>query len=197
MWIYTSPIDMPKNSYELMISAWSGLPTWSTIPCTFTDGSKQGEYAEWNIRFSTSERPYNVADRTDSKMVTLSPAEQAELDRVTQTGQAIANDPRLQQEIEKMMAQDEETYRRTGKKPNVEEILAMVERLRKQGILPPEDQVPTLNADLQRKLESANNTDYSHLRRFTDINHLKDEMNVSFNGGTFNVSWDLRRVNQR
>ncbi|MFM7602396.1 MAG: hypothetical protein ACKO7R_14560 [Pseudanabaena sp.] len=129
--------------------------------------------------------------------MTLSPTEQAELDRMTQTGQAIANDPRLLQEIEKMMAQDEETYRRTGKKPNAEEILAMVERLRQQGVLPPEDQVPTLNPDLQRKLDSVSKPDYSNLRRFTDINHLKDEMSYSFNGGTFNVSWDLRRVNQR
>jgi hypothetical protein len=109
----------------------------------------------------------------------------------------MADDPRLQQELEKMIAQDEATFRRTGRQPSAEEILARVERLRRQGILPDEDKTPALNPELERKLNSAHKADYSHLRRFTNINHLKDEMTVNHGSVVLNVSWDLRRVNAR
>jgi hypothetical protein len=192
MSIYTNNKQMPKNSYEFIISQFIRLPS-----CIDTKGRAiQQEYDAMQIRFNTSEQPSQTVGMIN-RTVTLSPAEQAQLDRVTQTGQAIAEDLRLQQEIEKMIAQDEKAFRQTGKQPSAEELLARIERLRQQGILPDEDKVPTLNPELQRKLDSTYKADYSRLRRFTNINYLKDEMIVNYRSVVLNVSWDLRRVNRR
>lgn len=192
MSIYTNDEQMPKNSYEFVIAQFIRLPR-----CVDANGrSIQREYETMQVRFNTSDRPAQVGGAVN-RSVRLSPTEQTELDRVTQAGQALADDQRLQQELEKMVAQDEATFRRTGRQPSAEEILARVERLRQQGILPDEDKVPTLNPELERKLNSAYKADYSHLRRFTNINHLKDEMTVNHGSVVLNVSWDLRRVNAR
>jgi hypothetical protein len=192
MSIYTNDEQMPKNSYEFIVSQFIRLPR-----CIDANGrSIQQEYETMEVRFNTSDQPAQVGGVVN-RSVTLSPTEQAELDRVTQTGQAMADDPRLQQELEKMIAQDESTFRRTGRQPSAEEILARVERLRRQGILPDEDKTPALSPELERKLNSAYKADYSHLRRFTNINHLKDEMTVNHGSVVLNVSWDLRRVNAR
>lgn len=192
MSIYTNDEQMPKNSYEFIISQFIRLPV-----CVDAKGqSIQRENEAMQVRFNTSDQPAQAASAAN-RPVKFSPAEQAELDRVTKTGQAIADNPRLHQELEKMIEQDEEIFRRTGKRPGEEEILARVERLRRQGILPDGDNVPTLNPELQRKLNSAYKADYSYLRRFTNINYLKDEMTVNHGSVVLNVSWDFRRVKGR
>lgn len=190
--IYINDEQMPKNSYEFVIAQFIRLPR-----CVDTSGrSIQREYETMQVRFNTSDQPAQAADAINRPVI-LSPTEQAELDRVTQAGQAIADDPRLQQALENMIAQDEATFRQTGNPPSAEEILARVEQLRQQGILPDEDKVPTLKPELQKKLDSAYQADYSNLRKFTNINRLQDEMTVNYGSVVLNASWDLRRVNAR
>lgn len=192
MSLYTNDEQMPKNSYEFVISQFVRFSQ-----CTDANGrTSPGGNESMQVRFNTSDQP---AQATGSvrRPVTLSAEEQAELNRVTGAGQAIANDPRLQQEFEKIIARDEEEFRRTGKRPSAEQVLADVERLQRQGILPKEDDVPTMSPELQRKLDNAYKADYSQLRRFTNINQLKDQMTVNHGSVVLNVSWDLRRVNAR
>ena len=189
MSIYTDDEQMPKNSYEFVIAQFVRLP----LCLDANRRSIQREYEVMQVRFNTSEQLARAEEGVHPEVI-LSPTEQAALERVTQAGQAMADDPRLWQEFEKMIAQDEETFRRTGKRPSAEQILARVERWRRQGILPNQDQIPTLNPELKQKLDSVYKADYSHLRRFTNINHLKDEMTLNYGSVVVTVSWDLRRV---
>lgn len=189
MSIYTNDEQMPKNSYEFIISQFVRLSQ-----CTDASGRvSRSENQSMQVRFNTSDRP---ASASNLPRVTLSPEEQAALAQQGEAAQAIANHPALQREFERMIQRDEAEFRRTGKKPSAEAILADVERLRQQGLLPKDGEMPSIDPALQRKLE-AQKSDYSHLRRFTNINHLKDQMTVDHGVVVLNVSWDLRRVNGR
>ncbi|MCS6814400.1 MAG: hypothetical protein NZ772_12650, partial [Cyanobacteria bacterium] len=56
---------------------------------------------------------------------------------------------------------------------------------------------PERRAELERKFPRRA-IDYSHLRRFTNINQLQDQVVVTTNAGqTMMFSWHLQRVNAR
>lgn len=193
--LYVNDQPRPKNSYELGIeSANIRLPN-----CV--DAKGQSLQDVMSVRLNTSDRPYAASDSA-LPTLSLTPAEQAEIDRVTQAGKESMENPRLEQELATMIAQDEATFRRTGKRPSAEEIATRMERLQRQGILPTGDNIPSLSPALQRKLDAfekaaAATSDYSYLRRVTNIDRLKDTMTFDWGSILLNVSWDLRRVNAR
>lgn len=194
MMIYSGDEEYPKNTYEIRVFQYVRLSD-----CVSQEGDRvnlPGALIEVNFdssQMAIDGRPPSNEPLPESPHLT--PTEQTLLRQQQQAADEMVNNPEFQREMQRL----QEQAIRTGKPPSEAEALAVIERLQRSGAIPQE--VPTLSPEERAQLERQfprRRSDYSHLRRFTNVNQLQDQVIVTTNvGQTMMFSWHLRRVNRR
>jgi hypothetical protein len=191
MAIYTGDEEYPRNTYELRVYQTVLLPN-----CVSQTGERINNpnlFVEVNFDSSAMVLAARPPSNETIPEVTLTPEEQARAEQQRQSAEAMYNNPAFQRVMQQMQERAQ-----SGRPITQAEALAFAEQLRRSGALPSGDQQPVFSPERQAEFDRQSarlRSDYSHLRRFTNINQLQDQMSVTHAGQTRTFSWNLRRVN--
>jgi hypothetical protein len=196
MMIYTGDEEYPQNSYELRI-----FQNIRTPNCVSQNGNRlDNPHASLEVNFDSSGMVLAARSSNSEQppVITFTPEEQAILKQQQQSAERMFNNPALQKEMQRL----NEQFSPTGQPITQADMLAMIERLQQSGVLPDQTQFPRLPPEREAQLQQqfgagVRRIDYSHLRRFANINQLQDQVSVTHAGQTRTFFWILRRVNDR
>ncbi|WNZ44751.1 hypothetical protein Q2T42_23440 [Leptolyngbya boryana CZ1] len=170
------------TAYEIRINRFIRIPN-CTSP---TLGKLRSDAQTMQINFDSS---YQSAAQAEAELNALPKPTEADITAMEEQKRAVdamMEDSEVKQALERLQ--------QSGNPPSEAEMIALAERLQQnsrvvQGVKRPKLS-PTLQAAGDRK------TDYSHLKRTNNPDHLKDQMTLDFGAGrgSQTFSWDLRRV---
>jgi hypothetical protein len=175
---YLGDEELPKNAYEIRI--------FQQVPlgeCVSSDGRRFTiPYNSMEVNVDSSQlaidgRPPDPQPLPKSP-APLTPAEQGVVDEQRRIAEAMTNP------------------QREGRAITPAEALALIEQLRRQGVIP--ERLPSLSperqAELQRLGGPQGRVDDSHLRRTPSAARLDDQITVQTAHGSRSLSWSRRRV---
>lgn len=189
--IYRSDEDAPKNSYEIRV--FQDVPLGE---CVSSDGRRFTiPFNSMAVNFDSTQltidgRPPD-RDPLPESPAPFTPAEQAVVDEQLRLAEAMTTHPEMQQGLNDLISRAQ----REGRAITPQEALALIERLRRRGVIP--ESIPTLGAERQAELKRLGGAhgaiDTSHLRRTPSLERLEDQITVQTADSTRSFAWSLRR----
>jgi hypothetical protein len=190
--IYRGDEDFPRNTYE--ISVFQEVPLGE---CVSGDGRRSTiPFHSMEVNFDSSQltidgRPPDPRPLPESP-APFTPAEQAVVDEQLRLAEAMTHHPEMQQGLNDLIHRAQRERRAI----TPQEALALVERLRRRGVIP--ERLPSLSPERQAELKRLGGPhgaiDTSHLRRTPSLERLEDQMTVQTGEINRSFAWSLRRT---
>ncbi|MFN9623590.1 MAG: hypothetical protein ACK587_12295 [Cyanobacteriota bacterium] len=189
--LYVDDEEFPRNSYEIRL--FQEVPIGAGVS---SDGRREtSPFQFMEVTFDSSQMAIDGRPPEAWKPPTppkpLTPAEQAVADEQVRVAEAMTTHPAMQQGVQELVARAQ----REGRAITEAEALALMERLRRQGVIP--ERVPSFSAEREAELRrlggGQGKIDVSHLRRTPGLERLEDQITVQNRHGTRSFAWSLRR----
>jgi hypothetical protein len=191
--LYRGDDEAPKNSYE--IEVFQSVPLGE---CVSSDGSRSTiPFNSMEVSFDSTQMAFDGRPPSPMKLPEspkpFTPSEQAVADQLTKAADAMLNHPEMQRGIQELI----DRARREGREITAQESLALVERLRRQGVIP--ERLPSFSPERESELRGLggehSKIDTSHLRRTPSFDRLEDQITSQAPSGiTQTFQWSLRRT---
>lgn len=191
--LYRGDEELPKNSYE--IEVFQEVPLGE---CVSSDGSRSTiPFNSMEVSFDSTQMAIDGRPSSPLKLPEapkpFTPAEQAVADQLANTADAMVNHPEMQRGVQELI----DRAHREGREITADESYALVERLRRNGVIP--ERLPSFSpereAELRRLGGEHGKIDTSHLRRTRSFDRLEDQLTIQTPWGiTKTFQWSLRRT---